>query len=773
MDDGSRIETDVVILGGGLAGSTAALCLVRQGLRVMILDRGKHPRFALGESTTTPSSLWIKVLAERYDAPELHHITTGEGVRRHVAPTSGVKSNFGFLYHEGGAAASARSWQAVIPQAEFSDEDVGPPRSSEMHYFRQDVDEYLWNTALGAGAVGRSGCEVTAVSFRDDGATIEMAAGETIDCGFVIDASGYRSVVASALGLREDPPRWRTNSRAMFTHMTGVKPFEDVDDGARPLAPWSQGTLHHFFDGGWMWVIPFGNYPGSENELCSVGLCFDNERFPRDPGVRPEDAWAGFLARYPAIARQFADAAPVRPWISTDRLQYSSSRCVGERFWLTPHAAGAVDALYSMGNINVFQALATGVRLVLEAFEEDAFTAAHFQPLQRLTDNLLRFQDRIVYGSYAGLRSPELLELWFTLWGLTDGARVREVLKPLVRYARTGRREDLCTYDARPEDVLTGFGHSTEIVRAEEALERLDEFCDVMRELEEGEASAAETAIRLRAAMESDERFDMNVDAVLSGLGEHPWIFEPLRRHGVKAYGTAFLTPDELFRLGVRPEDPSPRRDGAAQGRDAAEDRREWEREREEFRVQVDELRKELYDHREHSAELERELAAHRRQSEALAQEIADHRAQADRLLEQLAAHRAQAASLVEERNTCGAHVDALNAELAAHRELQLALSTERDAARGRAAAVEEARDALLVERAALVEDRDAHRRAREELLRDRDALARERGEWLRDRDAWRERASLAEERAGRSLPDRVKRSLGGLVRRGRAERDR
>lgn len=787
MDDGSRIETDVVILGGGLAGSTAALCLVRQGLRVMVLDRGTHPRFALGESTTTPSSLWIKVLAERYDAPELHHITTGEGVRRHVAPTSGVKSNFGFLYHEEGAAAPARSWQAVIPQAEFSDEDVGPPQSSEMHFFRQDVDEYLWNTALGAGAVGRSGCEVTAVSFRDDGATIETAAGETIDCGFVIDASGYRSVVASALGLREDPPRWRTNSRAMFTHMTGVKPFEDVDDEAQPLAPWSQGTLHHFFDGGWMWVIPFGNYPGSQNELCSVGLCFDNARFPRDPGVRPEDAWAGFLARFPAIARQFEGAVPVRPWISTDRLQYSSSRCVGERFWLTPHAAGAVDALYSMGNINVFQALATGVRLVLEAFEEDAFTADHFQPLQRLTDNLLRFQDRIVYGSYAGLRSPELLELWFTLWGLTDGARVREVLKPLVRYARTGRREDLCTYDARPEDVLTGFGQSTEIVRAEEALERLDEFCDVMRELEQEEATGPETAIRLRAAMESDERFDMHVDAILTGLGEHPWIFEPLRRHGVKAYGTAFLTPDELFHLGVRPDERLAPRNGTAPVSDAEEDRREWERERREFRVQADELRKDLYDHRARTAELERELAAHRKQSEALEQEVADHRAQADGLLEQLAAHRAQAASLVAERNSYSAHADALNAELAAHRAQQVALSEERDALRGQAAALEEARDALLeeraalaehrdallAERAALVEDRDAHQREREALQRDRDALARAQGELEQDRDAWRERASLAEERVSRSLPDKVKRSLGGLARRGRAGTDR
>jgi FADH2 O2-dependent halogenase len=549
-----RLETDVVILGSGLAGSVTALCLVRQGLRVMILEKGTHPRFALGESTTTPSSLWLKVLADRFDAPELKHISSAEGIRSHVAPTSGIKSNFGFLYHEKGAEKMTRSWQAVIPQADASDASSGPPPSSEMHYFRQDIDEYLWSTALEAGAVGRSGCTVTDVVFREGGATVETGAGESIDCRFVIDASGYRSVVADTLGLREDPPKMRTNSRAMFTHMKGVKPYEDVDDEPPPLVPWSTGTLHHIFDGGWMWVIPFNNVAGSQNDLCSVGLSYDNKRFPRDPEVSPEEAWAGFLEEYPAIRRQFAEAEPVMPWIATDRIQYSSSRCVGDRFWLTAHAAGTVDALYSFGNINTFQSIATGVRLVLEAFEHDTFTEAHFQPLQRLTDNLLRFQDRIVYGSYVGFRSPVLLELWFTLWGMTDGARVREVLKPLVRYARTERLDDLTSYDERPEEVFTGFGQQTGILSADEGLDLLDGYCDIMQEIEDGRVPVDVAVERLRAAMDSDERFEMHVDLVTTGLGRIPWVFEPLRRHGVKAYATAFLTPQESQTLGIEPE---------------------------------------------------------------------------------------------------------------------------------------------------------------------------------------------------------------------------
>ncbi|MFT7461981.1 MAG: FADH2 O2-dependent halogenase, partial [Pseudohongiellaceae bacterium] len=551
--ENQTLETDVVILGAGLAGSITALCLVRQGLRVMILEKGTHPRFALGESTTTPSSLWLKVLAERYNAPELHNIATAEGIRCNVAPTSGVKSNFGFLYHEEGAETLGESWQAVIAQADASDSDVGPPPSSEMHYFRQDIDEYLWNTAIGAGAVGRSGCTVTDVRFREDGATVETAGGESIPCAFVIDASGYHSVVASKLGLREDPPRMRTNSRAMFTHMVGVKPYEAVDSAPPPLVPWSQGTLHHFFDGGWVWVIPFDNQAGSQNNLCSVGLCYDNKRFPRDRSVSPEEVWSRFLEQYPTIGRQFVDAEPLKPWIATDRLQYSSSRCVGDRFWLTAHAAGSVDALYSFGNINTFQSIATGVRLVLEAFQHDTFSEQHFGPLQRLTDNLLRFQDRIVYGSYVGFRSPALLELWFTLWGMTDIARVRDVLKPIVRYSRSDRLDDLCSYDERPEDVVTGFGQMTEIMSAAEVLELLEGFCDIMQELEEGKVSVELAVERLRTAMDSDDRFEMYIELITNGLRRMPWILAPLRRLQVKAFA-AMLTPEEVMTLGIEPE---------------------------------------------------------------------------------------------------------------------------------------------------------------------------------------------------------------------------
>jgi hypothetical protein len=106
----------------------------------------------------------------------------------------------------------------------------------------------------------------------------------------------------------------------------------------------------------------------------------------------------------------------------------------------------------------------------------------------------------------------------------------------------------------------------------------------------------AETETRLRAAMESDDRYDMHVDDIAKGLGRNPWLFEPLSRHGVKAYSSAFLTPHELMTLGV------------AEDLDQALPMTlPWKQERKVFEAQTEELL--------------RELAAHRAQATVLFQE--------------------------------------------------------------------------------------------------------------------------------------------------------
>jgi FADH2 O2-dependent halogenase len=67
----ARVDADVAIVGSGFAGSLTALCLLRRGKRVVMVERGRHPRFAIGESSTPLANLLIEELADRYDLPRI------------------------------------------------------------------------------------------------------------------------------------------------------------------------------------------------------------------------------------------------------------------------------------------------------------------------------------------------------------------------------------------------------------------------------------------------------------------------------------------------------------------------------------------------------------------------------------------------------------------------------------------------------------------------------------------------------------------------------
>lgn len=417
---------DVVILGSGLAGSTLAACLARNGARVLILDGGSHPRFAVGESTIPYTSTMMRLVSERYGVPEIKWLTTFEAAQSKISTHGGVKRNFGFLYHREGAEQDpAEANQFPIPRLNHT----------ENHFFRQDTDAWMLNVAVSYGADVRQQVEVADIDLGPDGVTVVPRRGDPYRGRFLVDASGFRSPLARTLGLREEPTRMRHRSRSLFTHMVGVRPYEDtVPKGThRNPSPWSQGTLHHLFRGGWMWVIPFDNHPRSTNPLCSVGLSLDPRVHPV-PDVSPEREFRDFLARYPSIAPQFEGARAVRDWVRTDRLQYSSRQTVGHRWCLTSHAAGFVDALFSRGLANTMEIIhALGWRL-LDALREDDFSVERFAYVQELEQGLLDFNDELVANAYASFEDWNLWNAWFRVWALGQIMGIFEVNRAYARF---------------------------------------------------------------------------------------------------------------------------------------------------------------------------------------------------------------------------------------------------------------------------------------------------------------------------------------------------
>ncbi|WAZ24668.1 tryptophan 7-halogenase [Streptomyces cinnabarinus] len=403
-------QYDVAILGSGLAGTTLAACLANGGAKVLVLDAGTHPRFAIGESTIPYTSMMMRLVSERYGVPEIKWLTTFEAVQSKISTNCGVKRNFGFLYHREGAHQNPRE-TSMFPIPKIT--------HTENHFFRQDTDAWMLNVALKYGAEVRQQTKVVDVDIDDDGVTVIPDQGDPVRVKFIVDASGHRSPLAQKFGLREEPSRLRHHSRSLFTHMIGVKPYEDtVPKGTHHNpSPWSEGTLHHLFEGGWMWVIPFDNHPLATSTLCSVGLNLDPRIHPQ-PDCTPEEEFRRFVAKYPDIAPQFEGAVATRDWVRTGRLQYSSKQTVGYRWCLTSHAAGFVDALFSRGLSNTMEIIhALGWRL-LDAIKADDFAEERFSYVQELEQGLLDFNDDLVANAYTSFGSWFLWNAWFRVWSL-------------------------------------------------------------------------------------------------------------------------------------------------------------------------------------------------------------------------------------------------------------------------------------------------------------------------------------------------------------------
>uniref|UniRef100_UPI0010416F74 NAD(P)/FAD-dependent oxidoreductase n=1 Tax=Actinomadura fibrosa TaxID=111802 RepID=UPI0010416F74 len=481
-----RPAHDVLILGSGLAGSIAGACLARAGLDVLIIDAGHHPRFAVGESTIPYTSTMTRLIAERYGVPEIKHLSTYESVQAHISTNCGVKRNFGFLHHEPGRPHDpARAHQFPISKIAHT----------ESHFLRADVDHWLARLAQRYGARLREDTRVADVRESDEAMTLVLADGEEIEGRFLIDASGFRSPLAQRFGLREEPTRLRTHSRSIFTHMTGVAPFESTLPSPRSHgnpSPWSEGTLHHLFPGGWMWVIPFDNHARATSDLCSVGISYDPRIHPK-PDDGPQAEFDRFLADYPDVRRQFTGAEAVRPWVSTGRLQYSSTRTVGARWCLTAHAAGFIDALFSRGMQNTMVILHALIWRIIDAMRDDDFTVERFKAVEELEQGLLDVNDFLVAGAYTSFGHWELWDAWFRIWETGQVLSTMEVGRAYARF--------LAERDPRVLDRLARIEADGALPEYPPVRELMSEADRLVRDVQEGRRGPADAAAQIFARL--------------------------------------------------------------------------------------------------------------------------------------------------------------------------------------------------------------------------------------------------------------------------------
>jgi len=356
-------DTDLAIVGSGFGGSILAMIARRLGLRVMLIERGGHPRFAIGESASPLAGILIEQLADRYDLPRLRPLSAyGTWQRSYPTIVCGLKRGFTFFKHEAGCRYRTAPHQSnqLLVAASPSDE------LSDTHWLRSDVDHFLVNEAVALGAEYLDSTSLHSIEWRPGGEPVLVGERASkplrIHARFVVDASGPRGFLSRALDIEDRGFEGYPATQALFSHFTDVTRCEDMSDyqgasgasgagraggagGASPGPPYPMdaAALHHVFDGGWMWVLRFGNGVVSAGVAAEDWLAQELRLSDGAP------AWARLLARYPSVAAQFGDVCPIREFTWMPRLSYRAAVGAGERWVMLPSAAAFVDPLFSTG----------------------------------------------------------------------------------------------------------------------------------------------------------------------------------------------------------------------------------------------------------------------------------------------------------------------------------------------------------------------------------------------------------------------------------------
>jgi len=202
IEAGLRTRTDatretayeLAIVGGGISGCMLAAAMARNGVKVVVVESSTYPKFAIGESMILETSELMRSLALVFDVPELEHFSA-ENFRPVIGGSHGVKRHFSYVPHKPGEASSAADIvQAVIPER---------PYGHELHIHRQDSDYYFATVAVRYGATLLQNTPVTDIEVSETAVSITTDKGDVIQADYVVDASGFRSILAHKNGLRD------------------------------------------------------------------------------------------------------------------------------------------------------------------------------------------------------------------------------------------------------------------------------------------------------------------------------------------------------------------------------------------------------------------------------------------------------------------------------------------------------------------------------------------------------------------------------------------
>lgn len=386
---------DIAVVGSGFAGSLFAMIASRLGRSVVLIERGRHPRFAIGESSTPLANLLLEDLAREYDLPRVLPLAKW-GTWQASCPeiACGLKRGFTFYHHQLGKPFRPHSDHRNQLLVAASPHDC----VADTHWYRPDFDAFLVDVGKELGV--RYEDEVALESARwsgDHALLLGFRRGMPVEfrAKWVIDATGPRGFLHRALGLRElDFPNL-PNTQSLFGHFRGVAPLDPqaIASAGSPYPP-EDAAVHHIFDGGWMWVLRFNN------GMTSAGFAFTDPVAIRLNLEHGAGAWDRLLGNLPTVHDLFDTAVPVQPLIFQPKLSFRSEQMCGPWWAMLPSAAAFVDPLLSTGFPLTLLGIARLARILEREWGSDRFLPA-IQAYRRESEIEVGVTAQLIAGLYA------------------------------------------------------------------------------------------------------------------------------------------------------------------------------------------------------------------------------------------------------------------------------------------------------------------------------------------------------------------------------------
>ena len=356
---------DVIVMGGGPAGSSVAGILAREGRKVILFEKEIFPRHHIGESLMT-DTYWtfrrLGVLEKLKESPFVRKYSV------QFANSAGKESR-PFYFFEAVHHESAVTWQ--ITRAQF--------------------DHLLIDHAAEQGVTVHQGVLVKQVLFEGDqavGVEVEMQDGtrEQFFAKVVVDATGQTAMLSNKFRWRMRDPKLK--KAVLYSYYKGAHREPDLNGGATLVLRTEQGS------GGWFWYIPL------ENDITSVGIVADPEYLVKGRGQDLAKILQEEIDKCEPVRKRVSKGERVDKIYSILDYSYRSKHNSGNGFIIIGDAYGFLDPIYSSGVLLALKMAELAADAIHDAFNHDDFSAARLGQYQAKLDRGIESMRKLVYAFY-------------------------------------------------------------------------------------------------------------------------------------------------------------------------------------------------------------------------------------------------------------------------------------------------------------------------------------------------------------------------------------